>query len=121
MRCVGADIIEIARIQRAIIRWEASFLKRVYTDLELGLCRGRAASLAARFVGKEAVMKALGTGRRGVTWKEIEILAEPGGKPRVQLYRKAQKQANNSRITSLAISLSHSREYAIAFVVGEIK
>ena len=121
MNHVGVDIIEIARIEKAISRWGDRFFRRIYTELELKLCRKKASRLAARFAGKEAVMKALGTGVRGISWKEIEILAEPSGKPRVHLYGKAQKKASDLGLDRVAISLSDSKEYAVAFVVGEAK
>jgi len=121
MHCTGIDIIEIDRIRRAIERWGERFLKRVYTDSELGRYRKRPSSLALRFAGKEAVMKALGTGARGISWKEIEILAEPSGKPLVNLYGKAREKAGSQGLGPLAISLSDSREYAVAMVIGEAK
>ncbi|MFC1940962.1 holo-ACP synthase [Chloroflexota bacterium] len=121
MYFVGIDIIEISRIQRAMERCGKRFLNRVYTDPELRLCREKPSSLAVRFAGKEAVMKALGTGAKGVSWREIEILAEPSGKPLVNLYGKAQAKADSLGLGTLAISLSHSREHAIAFVIGEAK
>ena len=121
MHCIGVDIIEIARIQRTIRRWGERFLHRIYTETELRLCRKKPSRLAGRFAGKEAVMKALGTGARGISWREIEILAEPGGKPLVRLYGKAQAQADRLGLDELAISLSDSKEYAIAFVVGDTK
>jgi holo-[acyl-carrier protein] synthase len=121
MQYIGVDIIEIARIEKAIKRWGESFLRRLYTDSELRLCRKRPSSMAARFAGKEAVMKALGTGARGVSWREIEILAEPSGKPVVHLHGKAQERARYLGLDRIAISLSDSKEYAIAFVVGEME
>ena len=121
MHHIGVDIIEIARIEKAIEHWGERFLHRVYTEPELRLCRKKPASLAARFAGKEAVMKALGTGIKGISWREIEILAEPSGKPSLNLYGKAQNKAGGLYLGKLAISLSHSKEYAIAFVVGETK
>ena len=119
MNYIGTDIIEIARIEEAIARWGERFLHRVYTEAELKLFYQEPSSLAARFAGKEAVMKLLGTGKKGVGWREIEILSEPSGKPSVHLYGKAQAQAKGLGTDKLAISLSHSREYAIAFVTGE--
>ncbi len=121
MQHIGVDIIEIARIEKAIDRWGEGFFQRIYTEAELKLCRQRPSSLATRFAGKEAVMKALGTGARGISWREIEILAEPSGKPLVHLSGKAQKKAKDLGLDKLAISLSDSKEYAIAFVVGESK
>ena len=119
MHYIGIDIIEIARIQKALDRWGERFLHRIYTESERRLCRKKPWRLAARFAGKEAVMKALGTGVRGISWKEIEILAEPSGKPLVNLYGKAQDKADELGLAKLAISLSDSKEYAIAFVVSE--
>ena len=121
MHCIGTDIIEIARIERAIDRWGERFLHRVYTEPELRLCSEKPWRLAARFAGKEAVMKAFGTGTRGISWREIEILAEPSGKPVVHLHDKAQDKADGLGLDTLAISLSDSKEYAIAFVVGETR
>lgn len=115
---VGIDIIEIARIKKAIMRWEEAFLHRVYTDSELKLYREKPASLAVRFACKEAVMKLLGTGRRGVHWREIETLSHPNGKPVLHLYGRAQSQANKLGIKEIAVSLSHSKEYAIASVIS---
>ena len=119
MHHIGIDIIEIVRIQEAAGRWGDRFLHRVYTESELKLCRKKPSRLAGRFAGKEAVMKALGTGVRGISWREIEILAEPSGKPLVHLYGKAQDKADGLGLDKLVISLSDSKEYAIAFVIGE--
>ncbi len=121
MNYVGVDIVEIARIEKAIARWGERFLRRVYTEPELRLYHGKSASLAARFAGKEAVIKSLGTQTRGIGWRDIEILSDSDGRPLVYLYGKAQEQADVSGLEKFAISLSHSREYAIAFVVGEAK
>ncbi len=121
MHYIGIDIVEITRIEKAIVRWGEGFLCRIYTESELKLCRKRPSSLAARFAGKEAVIKAIGTQTKGIGWREIEILADPSGKPLVHLYGKAQNQADSLGLGKLDISLSHSKEYAIAFVVGETK
>lgn len=119
MHCIGVDIVEIARIKKAITRWEERFLKRIYTERELELYRNDPASLAARFAAKEAVMKTLGTGNKGVSWREIEVLTQSNGRPEVYLYGRAQSRARKLRLERLAISLSHSKEYAIASVIGE--
>ena len=119
---IGIDIIEIARIEKAIDRWGEDFLHRVYTEAELSSFSKHPMSLATRFAGKEAIVKALGTSAdRGFRWKEIEILSEPSGKPTVHLHGNAQNQADKLGLSSIAISLSHSREYAIALAAGEAK
>lgn len=112
----GIDIIEIGRIKQVIDRWGVTFLRRIYTEAELERYAKKPASLAARFACKEAVMKLLGTGRNGVSWREIETLSHPGGKPVVNLYGQAQSKADELGITEIAVSLSHSKEYAIASV-----
>ncbi len=121
MHHTGVDIIEIARIRRIIERWGKRFLHRIYTESELKICREKPERLASRFAGKEAVMKALGTGVRGISWREIEIIAEPSGKPVVNLYGKAQVKAESLGLENLDISLSDSKEHSIAFVIGETK
>jgi len=115
---VGVDQIEIERIAKASNRWGRRFLGRVFSLAELDYCEGRASRLAARFAAKEAVSKALGAGLRGIEWREIEILPDVSGKPLVRLCGKAKKRAEELGLSAFAISLSHSRELAIAFVVA---
>lgn len=115
---VGVDIIEIERVERALAKFGQRFLRRVYTDLEAAFCRGRTSELAARFAAKEAVMKALGTGARGVAWREIEVLPNHRGKPLVYLHGRAQKRAERIGLDEIDISMSHSRDFAVAFVTG---
>lgn len=115
---VGVDMVEIDRIAAAVTRWGDRFLQRVYTPGEVAFCRGRAERLAARFAAKEAAMKALGTGRRGVGWREVEVAREPGQAPQILLHGRASKRAEALGLDGLAVSLSHSKAYAIASVVG---
>jgi holo-[acyl-carrier protein] synthase len=115
---IGTDIIEIERIRRTIDRWGERFLNRVYTRDELALYGHRAHSLAASFASKEAVMKVLGTGNRGVAWREIETLYHPSGKPLIKLNGRAKKQAEKLGIKEIDVSMSHSRNYATATAIG---
>ncbi len=117
MQQVGIDIIEISRISRAVERWGDAFLHRVYTQPELKKCGMNIPSLAARFSGKEAVIKALST--RSLSLRDIEIISEPDGKPVVRLYGRAKIAARDKGFSSVNISLSHCREYACACAVGE--
>lgn len=119
MHCVGVDIVEIARLEKAVARWGEGFLKRVYTDSEIRLYRQKLPSLAARFAAKEAVIKALGRPSKDISLKEIEVLTGPNGRPVVNLYGKTHQQAKKMGLGELAVSLSHSKEYAIAFVSGD--
>jgi holo-[acyl-carrier protein] synthase len=115
---IGIDLVEIIRIKQAISNWKERFLHRIYTDTELELYSGKVESLAARFAGKEAVLKALNMPGTGIRWKDIEILSEDNGKPVVRLHGKALIQAYQLGFKGFEISLSHSRENAIAFVIG---
>jgi holo-[acyl-carrier protein] synthase len=115
---VGVDIIELERVAAALKRHGGRFVERVYTPLEAAVCRGRLPELAARFAAKEAVMKALGTGARGVAWREIEVLPNRRGKPLVYLHGRARERAARIGLDGLDVSMSHSRRYAVAFVVA---
>ena len=115
---IGTDIIEIERIQQAIAHWGDRFLNRVYTREELRIYGHHAHSLAASFASKEAVMKLLGTGNRGVAWREIETLYHPTGKPLIRLNGRAKIQAAKLGLKEIDVSLSHSREYATATAIG---
>jgi holo-[acyl-carrier protein] synthase len=115
---IGVDIVEIARIKKVCARWGEIFLTRVFTSSELELYRTKYASLAARFAAKEAVVKALNACGSGISWQDIEVLTGSGGEPSLNLRGKAQKIAAGLAIDDLKISLSHSNDYAVAFVVG---
>ncbi|MFO7695798.1 MAG: holo-ACP synthase [Anaerolineae bacterium] len=118
MLSVGVDIIEISRIARALNRFGDRFLQRVYTPAELAYCRGRVPELAARFAAKEAISKALGTGLVGISWSEMEILADRRGKPMVTLHDRAEKRAQELGLDTWAVSLTHSDDHAVAMVVA---
>ena len=117
MLTTGVDIIEISRVREVLERYGQRFLDRVFTHGEIEYCRGRAPNLAARFAAKEATMKALGTGVRGVGWKDIEVVRASSGAPSVELHGRAEQRARQLGVKEISLSLSHSREYAIAFVV----
>ena len=108
--------MEISRIEEAIASRGEAFLRRVYTPAELECYRHKLPSLAARFSAKEAVVKALGC--KSLNLKDIEVLSAPDGKPVVTLHGKARERAASLGLRDLDISLSHSREYAVACAVG---
>jgi len=118
MLAVGIDMIAIPRVQAVIDRHSERFLRRVYTPEEVAFCRGRVPELAARFAAKEAVMKALGTGIRGVAWREIEVLPDRRGKPLVYLYGRAKERAGKIGLRAIDVSLTHEGGFAVAAVVG---
>ena len=115
------NLIEIERIANTLETYGQRFLKRIYTKHEINFCKGKANSLAGRFAAKEAVMKLLGTGIRGVGWKEIEVRRKPGLKPTIKLYSRAKNIANKKGINHIDISITHSRSMALAVAVSEIK
>jgi len=119
MFTTGVDIIEIPRIKRVLDRYGQRFLNRVFTPAEIAYCRGRAPNLAGRFAAKEAAMKALGTGVRGVSWKDIEVIRADSGAPSLRLHGRAEKRAERLQMSEMSLSISHSREYAVAFVVAQ--
>ena len=116
----GMDAIEIARIGEAIDRYGDHFVRRVFTDDEIAYCRGKrdfAASFAARFAAKEAAMKALGTGfSRGVHWKGIEV-ARRHGPPLLRFHDGAAERCAAMGATGSLLTLTHSRDLAIAHVL----
>ena len=119
MLTTGVDIIEIPRIKQVLDRYGQRFLDRVFTPDEIAYCRGRAPNLAGRFAAKEAAMKALGTGVRGVSWKDIEVIRADSGAPSLRLHGRAEKRAERLQMSEMSLSISHSREYAVAFVVTQ--
>lgn len=118
---IGCDIIEIERIARAIKR--ESFIQRVFTAKEAAYCQSRgqqaAASFAARFAAKEAVLKALGTGLREGSLQEITVANDALGKPLVQLSGHFAALSRQLGVKNIQISLSHSRDFAVAYVIME--
>jgi len=117
MLTTGIDIIEISRVRGVLERYGQRFLDRIFTPAEIAYCRERAPNLAARFAAKEATMKALGTGVRGVGWKDIEVVRQESGAPSIELHGRAKQRAQRLGVQEVAISLSHSRDYAVASVV----
>src|SRR3990170_6133891 len=114
----GIDLLEVQRLDLAIQRHGDRFLRRIFTPKELEQLKGNLPSLAARFAGKEAVAKALATGIGPVSWLEIEILRGPAREPVLHLFGEAKQLADQRGITQWAISLSHTHEHALAFVVA---
>lgn len=116
----GVDVIDLARFRAVLARHPERLLARCFTPGELRHCRGRVPELAVRFAAKEAVMKALGTGVRGIAWREIEVLPNRRGKPLVVLHGNAARRAERLGLTTLDVSLSHEKEYGVAMAVGLI-
>ena len=119
----GIDITEVPRVAAAIERFGERFLNRVYTAKEIAYCRSKknaAERFAARFAAKEAAMKAIGTGlRQGVTWHDVEVGREPGGRPTIIFTGRAAEFAAMLGAKRAHLSLTHSEQTAIASVVLE--
>ena len=118
MTRVGVDLVEVRRIRGAVERYGPRFMERVYTAQERAHSGTRAESLAARWAAKEAVAKALGSGIGLVRWRDVEVLNDEKGAPYLCLYGEALNLATALGLTHWAISLSHTQDHAIAFVVA---
>lgn len=114
---VGTDIIEIRRVAKACAR--PGFLNRIYTLAEQELIKGQASRAAGNFAVKEAVVKAFGTGFGKIRPQQVEVLRDQAGKPYVNLYGEAGRQAEAMGIRHIHVSISNEKEYAIAFAVAE--
>jgi holo-[acyl-carrier protein] synthase len=117
----GLDATEIGRIAATIERYGDRFVRRIFTDGEIAYCRRKkdfASSFAARFAAKEAAMKALGTGHsQGVFWRGIEVVRGHYGPPQLRFHDGAAARAAKLGGTSALLTITHSRELAIAHVM----
>jgi holo-[acyl-carrier protein] synthase len=122
---VGVDTVDIARVARLLAAPGERFVARVFTPGEAAYCRGRAgpaaaASFAARFAAKEAVLKALGTGwAHGIAFRQVEVVRDHRGAVAVHLHAAAATRAQALRIARWHLSLTHTDTSATAFVVAE--
>jgi len=119
----GVDLAEVGRIREAIERFGERFVRRIYTDGEIAYVERKANRFeryAARFAAKEAGMKALGTGwRRGIQWKDFEVVNLPSGRPTLLLHGEAEKIAAESRVTAIHLSITHTAKDGLAYVIFE--
>ena len=114
---IGTDMIEIQRIKKACEK--EAFFVRCFTKRERELIDKNYARAAGNFAVKEAVSKVFGTGIKGFELIDIEVLRDELGKPYVNLYRNAFQIAQNNKIAKLHISISNTKDYALAYVIGE--
>lgn len=118
IRC-GVDVVDLAQFSRDVQVGGDRFLHRIYTDEEFAHCRARVERLAARFAAKEAVAKALGTGMRGIGWREIEVVSSPKGEAHIRLWGRAKERAATIGIGGWALSLTHSESMSLAMVIAQ--
>ena len=122
----GVDLAEVDRIQVALEhrRTGRRFRDRVFTEKEIAYCekkrRGKYESYAGRFAAKEAVMKALGRGWGAkVRWLDIEVARARSGKPDIVLHDKTAKLAEEMGIRRWALSITHTKQHGLAFVIAQ--
>lgn len=120
IKSIGVDLCDVRRLDKIIREHGERFLNKVYTHGEIAYCTKKidgSAGYAARFAAKEALLKAIGTGlREGINWKDMEVVNDELGKPDFKFYGKISSVLGNRRVL---VSLSHTHEYAVAFVVIE--
>lgn len=118
---VGVDIVEISRVERALSR-NPRFAERLFTEEERAYCEGRprpAEHYACRFAAREAVLKALGTGfSQGIGWQDVSVSRDASGRPRAVLAGRAAEVARERGVQEVALSLSFTRELAVANAVA---
>lgn len=117
---IGVDVVDVERMKSILAEQGASFIDRVFTDTEIEYCRSKQSPeqhFAARFAAKEAVSKAMQTGWSGIfRWKDVEVVNEPSGAPKVVLYRDVSRSLEKSFVH---LSLSHTENTVVAFAVIE--
>ena len=119
----GIDLVKIERIEKIIKRWGDNFIFRIFTSLEREYCEKKKGnkfqSYAGKFAAKEALLKALGLGLREANWKEIEIKNDELGQPIIDTSGKLKNIASTKGVSKYFISISHTKEYAVAQVILE--
>jgi holo-[acyl-carrier protein] synthase len=116
---VGIDLVSPDEVRESVRIHGDRYLQRVYTDVELRDCGGRAHRLAARFAAKEAAMKALGPTGEPVPWRSIGVSLDAAGIPSIELTGSAATLARERGISALSVSLTHERDLAVAVVIAE--
>ncbi len=120
IRGIGVDIVKVKRMEAAVGRWGRRFLEKVFTREEIDSCYGKArpyASFAVRFAAKEAFMKAAGL--KGISFRDIEVVNQVSGAPEIRKDGRLGAALAASGIENIHLSLSHEKEYGVAFVVTE--
>ncbi len=117
----GIDIVEVFRIKDAINKWGMNFLTKVFTDREIKYSTSKRFApqhFAARFAAKEAVLKAFGVGKQfPLNWTHIEVLNDKEGKPIISFRGDALKLKKQKKVDDVVVSMSHSKNYAVANVI----
>jgi holo-[acyl-carrier protein] synthase len=121
---VGIDLVRVSRVAESLERHGQRFLTRIFTEREVAYARASPAlmtqRLAARFAAKEAAMKALGAASRPIAWRDIEVCRAADGSCAIALRGTARSIADECRIATVAVSLSHEGDYATAVVIASV-
>ena len=119
----GIDLVKIERIEKIIKRWGDNFIFRIFTPIEREYCKKKKGnkyqSYAGKFAAKEALLKALGLGLKEANWKEIEIKNDELGQPIIDTSGKLEKIVSGKGVCKYFISISHTKDYAVAQVILE--
>jgi len=119
---IGVDVVDVRRLRKTLDEQGAAFKTKVFTEREIEYCSGKKnphEHFAARFAAKEAVGKAMQTGWQGhFRWKDVEVVNEPSGAPKIVLYREV---AETLRDCTIHLSLSHTENTVVAFAVIETR
>jgi holo-[acyl-carrier protein] synthase len=117
---IGVDIIDVARIKKMVEKGRG-FVEKVFTETEISYCGDKyrpGVHYAGRFAAKEAFLKAMGTGLRGtMAWTDISVENNELGKPGIILAGKTRENFKKNKFQTINLSISHTREYAVAFVI----
>ncbi len=119
---IGVDVVKVSRIKKITEKNRDSFLKRIFTEEEIKYIKDKnynAQTISGLFAAKEAISKLLGTGIGKVNWKHIEICHHENGNPYVTLNGEGHHMMKKLNIDEIHLSISHEREYAVAFSIGE--
>ena len=117
---LGMDLTPVPRVAGILDRWGERFLMRIFSPGELNRARRHtrafAEHVAGRFAAKEAAMKALGLGWRGISFREISIRRDPRGKPKIEFHGRAFDRARGLRVLSAEVTITHTDQLAAACV-----
>jgi holo-[acyl-carrier protein] synthase len=116
----GVDLVEIERLENLNPNIKERFLRRVFTPAELEDSKKSPVHLAGKFAAKEAASKALGCGIGEIGWQDLEILGNPSGKPELSFHAAAQRKVEELHWSSWSVSISHTRQNAVAVVTALI-
>jgi holo-[acyl-carrier protein] synthase len=118
---VGTDAVHIETWERHLRLGGERLARRIYTSGEIEFCEGRADRLSTRLAAKEAALKALGTGVRGVSMVEVEVVSESSGRPTLRLHDRASGIAETLGLSKFEVSLCHEEGFAMAVVIAQSK